>query len=95
MLGANIDTKPVAQEAGSRGSQHVASGLVKEDATFGIGRRCRAPQLLAQINTPLHGGTLFDRVAPTRDVGKFVQWLAKWFGLAINTQGQLAMSAIE
>ena len=61
------------------GSQ-IARGLIEQDPPLVLARRRRAAQLLAEIDPRLHGGALLDRLAPARDVGKFVERLPERFG---------------
>src|SRR5262252_7025846 len=70
---------PFPENAGDVSASSASRGLVEEDTALLLGRRGRAPQFLAEIDPSLHRRTLFYRLAPTGDVGEFVERLAERF----------------
>src|SRR5215472_4598034 len=80
-VAATLDPRVANTRASlSSALQHVARGLVEQDPPFGVARRGRAAQLLAEIDAALHRWALLDRLAPPRDPGKIVERLAQWLG---------------
>src|SRR6478736_91797 len=59
------------------GSDRKLRRLIEQYPPLFLTRRRTAAQFLAEIDPTLHRRPLFDRLAPTRDVGEFLQSLTQ------------------